>query len=40
MQLSELREYASRRGWTITTEYVDHGVSLPKLLNCVLPLHR
>jgi hypothetical protein len=27
MQLSELREYASRRGWTITTEYVDQGVS-------------
>jgi len=27
MQLRELREYASRRGWTITTEYVDHGVS-------------
>src|ERR1019366_8110195 len=27
MQLSELREYASRRGWTITSEYVDNGVS-------------
>ena len=27
MQLSELREYASRRGWTITSEYVDQGVS-------------
>jgi len=27
MQLPELREYASRRGWTITSEYVDHGVS-------------
>jgi hypothetical protein len=27
MQLSELREYASRRGWTITREYVDQGVS-------------
>jgi DNA invertase Pin-like site-specific DNA recombinase len=27
MQLSELREYASRRGWSITTEYVDQGVS-------------
>ena len=27
MQLSELREYASRRGWTITREYVDYGVS-------------
>ncbi|MGC2111363.1 MAG: recombinase family protein [Candidatus Korobacteraceae bacterium] len=27
MQLGELREYASRRGWTVTREYVDQGVS-------------
>ena len=27
MQLEELREYASRRGWEITREYVDEGVS-------------
>jgi DNA invertase Pin-like site-specific DNA recombinase len=27
MQLSELRELASRRIWTITSEYVDQGVS-------------
>src|SRR5271168_5634980 len=27
MQLSELREYAARRGWTISGEYVDTGVS-------------
>jgi DNA invertase Pin-like site-specific DNA recombinase len=27
MQLAELREYASRRGWAITDEYVDRGVS-------------
>lgn len=27
MQLSELREYASRRGWSISGEYVDQGVS-------------
>jgi len=27
MQLAELREYASRRGWEITGEYVDEGVS-------------
>ena len=27
MQLAELREYASRRGWTVTGEYVDEGVS-------------
>jgi len=27
MQLSELREYAGRRGLTIHEEYVDHGVS-------------
>ena len=27
MQLAELREYASRRGWEIADEYVDEGVS-------------
>ena len=27
MQLVELREYATRRGWCIVREYVDHGVS-------------
>jgi DNA invertase Pin-like site-specific DNA recombinase len=27
MQLNELREYASRRGWQIAGEYVDEGVS-------------
>ena len=27
MQLRELREYASRRGWLIGKEYVDQGVS-------------
>src|ERR1700722_15358376 len=27
MQLSELREYGSRRGWQIVGEYVDEGVS-------------
>jgi DNA invertase Pin-like site-specific DNA recombinase len=27
MQLSELREYAGRRGWQITEEYTDQGVS-------------
>jgi len=27
MQLSELREYAGRRGWRITEEYTDQGVS-------------
>lgn len=27
MQLTELREYAERRGWTIASEYVDLGVS-------------
>jgi DNA invertase Pin-like site-specific DNA recombinase len=27
MQLRELREYAMRRGWTVTEEYVDRGVS-------------
>jgi DNA invertase Pin-like site-specific DNA recombinase len=27
MQLRELREYAARRGWQVTDEYTDHGVS-------------
>ena len=27
MQLTELREYAARRSWQISQEYVDHGVS-------------
>jgi len=27
MQLSELRDYAKRRGWQISDEYVDQGVS-------------
>jgi DNA invertase Pin-like site-specific DNA recombinase len=27
MQLRELREYVSRRGWSITHEYIDQGVS-------------
>ncbi len=27
MQLRELREYADRRGWQVTGEYTDHGVS-------------
>ena len=27
MQLTELREYASRRGWEVAGEYVDEGVS-------------
>jgi DNA invertase Pin-like site-specific DNA recombinase len=27
MQLTELREYAGRRGWEISGEYVDEGVS-------------
>jgi DNA invertase Pin-like site-specific DNA recombinase len=27
MQLAELREYASRRGWEIVSEYLDEGVS-------------
>jgi len=27
MQLSELREYAARRGWKVHSEYVDQGIS-------------
>jgi DNA invertase Pin-like site-specific DNA recombinase len=27
MQLAELREYVARRGWEVTGDYVDEGVS-------------
>jgi DNA invertase Pin-like site-specific DNA recombinase len=45
MQLSELREYAARRGWSITREYVDQGVSgskesRPQLNELVADAHR
>ena len=45
MQLSELREYASRRGWSITREYVDQGVSgskesRPELNELMVDAHR
>ena len=41
----ELREYASRRGWTITSEYVDQGVSgskesRPQLNQLMADAHR
>lgn len=45
MQLRELREHCSRRGWTITGEYVDIGVSgskdsRPELNKLVADAHR
>jgi DNA invertase Pin-like site-specific DNA recombinase len=45
MQLRELREYAARRGWTITAEYVDQGVSgskesRPQLNQLMADAHR
>jgi DNA invertase Pin-like site-specific DNA recombinase len=45
MQLSELREYASRRGWAITSEYIDQGVSgskesRPQLNQLMADAHR
>jgi DNA invertase Pin-like site-specific DNA recombinase len=45
MQLSELREYASRRGWSVTSEYVDQGVSgskesRPRLNELMADAHR
>ena len=45
MQLSELREYACRRGWTITSEFVDQGVSgskesRPELNQLMADTHR
>ena len=32
MQLRELREYASRRGWTITSEYIDLSTPSGRLM--------
>ena len=45
MQLVELREYASRRGWEIFREYVDHGISgskesRPELNRLMADVHR
>ncbi|HUI83012.1 MAG TPA: recombinase family protein [Candidatus Binatia bacterium] len=45
MQLSELREYAARRGWTISGEYIDQGVSgskesRPELNRLTIDAHR
>jgi DNA invertase Pin-like site-specific DNA recombinase len=45
MQLRELREYASRRGWTISGEYVDEGISgsmesRPQLNRLMADAHR
>jgi DNA invertase Pin-like site-specific DNA recombinase len=45
MQLAELREYASRRGWKIVGEYVDEGISgskesRPQLNQLMTDVHR
>lgn len=45
MQLAELREYASRRGWKIVGEYVDEGVSgskesRPEINRLMADVHR
>jgi DNA invertase Pin-like site-specific DNA recombinase len=45
MQLAELREYASRRGWNVFSEYVDIGVSgskesRPELNRLMADAHR
>src|ERR1700745_4071196 len=45
MQLSDLREYASRRGWEVFAEYVDSGVSgtkesRPELNRLMADAHR
>ena len=45
MQLAELREYTSRRGWKIVGEYVDEGISgskesRPQLNQLMTDVHR
>jgi DNA invertase Pin-like site-specific DNA recombinase len=45
LQLAELREYAGRRGWEISGEYVDEGVSgakesRPALNRLMVDVHR
>jgi DNA invertase Pin-like site-specific DNA recombinase len=45
MQLAELREYAAHRGWTISGEYVDEGISgtmesRPQLNRLMADAHR
>ncbi len=45
MQLSELREYAARRGWKVVGEYLDEGVSgskesRPQLNRLMADVHR
>lgn len=45
MQLSDLREYVSRRGWEVFAEYVDNGVSgakesRPELNRLMADAHR
>ena len=45
MQLSDLREYASRRGWEVFAEYIDNGVSgakesRPELNRLMTDAHR
>ena len=45
MQTRELREYAERRGWTLTSEYVDVGINgsqerRPELDRLMLDAHK
>ncbi len=36
MQLTELRQYVARSGWTVSAEYIDHGISGSKAVRPAL----
>ena len=40
VQLSELRDYVARRGWSLANEYVDVGTSRPQLARLMADANR